>query len=252
MRPATLLLLAPLVVLGCARATPDPAASRQPAPERRILVFAKTAGFRHSSIPAGKAAILRLGRENGFLVDTTEDAGRFTTEGLAPYRAVVFLSTTGNVLDDAQQAALERFVRGGGGYVGVHAAADTEYDWPWYGRLVGAYFASHPPGLQTGTFRVLDKSHPATQGLPDRWERTDEFYNFKQMNPDVRVLVTVDETTYRGGTNGPNHPMAWYHAYDGGRAFYTALGHTDASFAEPLFLAHLLGGIRWAMGLTTG
>jgi cytochrome c len=253
MRPATLLLAA-LAALGCARAAPDPAVSRQPAPERRILVFAKTAGFRHSSIPAGKAAILRLGRENGFVVDTTEDASRFTPEGLAPYRAVVFLSTTGNVLDEAQQAAFERFVRAGGGFVGVHAAADTEYDWPWYGRLVGGYFASHPnnPNVRRGTFVVADRSHPATTMLPERWEREDEFYNFKQLNPATRVILRIDETTYQGGTNGPEHPMAWHHAYDGGRAFYTALGHTDASFAEPLFLAHLLGGIRWAMGLTTG
>ena len=222
------------------------AASQQP----RVLVFSKTAGFRHSSIEPGIAAVRKLGQENGFTVEATEDASAFNERNLRRFRAVVFLSTTGDVLNPRQQDAFERYIQAGGGWVGIHSATDTEYDWPWYGRLAGAYFASHPPGLQTGTFRVLDKSHPATAGLPDRWERTDEFYNFKQMNPDVRVLVTVDETTYRGGTNGPNHPMAWYHAYDGGRAFYTAMGHTDASYTEPLFLRHLLGGIRYALGTT--
>ena len=244
------------VTLGCARATPEggagaTAAARAATP--RVLVFSKTAGFRHTSIGAGKAAILRLGRENGFDVDTTEDADRFTAEGLAPYRAVVFLSTTGNVLDEAQQAAFERYVRAGGGFVGVHAEADTEYDWPWYGRLVGGYFASHPnnPNVRRAALVVVDRGHAATSALPERWEREDEWYNYKQLNPATRVLVRIDESTYQGGTNGPDHPMVWHHVYDGGRAFYTGLGHTDASFAEPLFLGHLLGGIRWAMGVTT-
>jgi cytochrome c len=223
--------------------------ARQPQ-AARVLVFSKTAAFRHGSIEAGVAAVKKLGAENGFAVDATEDAAQFTDRNLRRYRAVVFLSTTGDVLDARQQDAFERYIQAGGGWVGVHAATDTEYDWPWYNRLAGAYFTSHPndPNVRKGTFRVLDKTHPATQGLPDRWEREDEFYNFRNVQPDLRVLVDIDETTYQGGTNGANHPMVWYHEVDGGRAFYTGMGHTDASFTEAPFLQTLLGGLRWAMG----
>src|SRR5688500_9951436 len=218
--------------------------------ESRVLVFSKTAGYRHSSIGVGIAAVRKLGQENGFSVDATEDAAAFTSKNLARYSAVVFLNTTGDVLDAAQQDDFERYIQAGGGYVGIHSATDTEYDWPGYGLLAGAYFNGHPnnPNVRKGTFRVLDKSHPSTQGLPDRWKREDEFYNFKSIAPDLRVLVDIDETSYQGGTNGARHTMSWYHAYDGGRAFYTNMGHTDATFSEPLFLRHLLGGLRWAMG----
>jgi cytochrome c len=218
--------------------------------ESRVLVFSKTAGFRHSSIGDGLTAIRKLGQENGFSVDATEDAGAFSSKNLTKYRAVVFLNTTGDVLDAAQQDDFERYIQAGGGYVGIHAAADTEYEWPWYGRLAGAWFNGHPnnPNVRKGTFRVLDKSHPSTEGLPDRWEREDEFYNFKSIDPTVRVLVDIDEKSYEGGTNGDRHPMSWYHDFDGGRAWYTNMGHTEATFSEPLFLRHLLGGLRYAMG----
>src|SRR2546423_6836018 len=226
--------------------TPFFARAQQP----RVLVFSKTAGFRHSSIPNGKAAILKLGQENGFAVDTTEDAAAFTSKNLARYAAVVFLNTTGDVLDDAQQDDFERYIQAGGGYVGIHSATDTEYDWPWYGRLAGAWFNGHPgnPNVRKGTYRVLDKTHPSTQGLPDRWDREDEFYNFKSIDPTIHVLVDIDEKSYEGGTNGDHHPMSWYHDFDGGRAWYTNMGHTEATFSEPLFLRHLLGGLRYAMG----
>src|SRR5687767_13492927 len=219
-------------------------------PESRVLVFSKTAGYRHSSIETGIAAVQKLGRENGFAVETTEDAGAFAERNLRRFRAVVFLNTTGDVLNATQQDAFERYIQAGGGWVGIHSATDTEYEWPWYGRLAGAYFASHPndPNVRRGTFRVLDKTHPSTEGLPDRWEREDEFYNFKSINPAIRVLVDIDEKSYQGGTNGDRHAMSWYHAYDGGRAFYTNMGHTEATFSEPLFLRHLLGGLRYAMG----
>src|SRR5437867_6630381 len=215
----------------------------------RILVFSKTAAFRHSSIEPGLAAIRKLGKENGFTVDATEDGGAFTDKNLKRYNAVVFLSTTGDVLDARQQDAFERYIQAGGGWVGIHSATDTEYDWPWYGRLAGAYFNGHPgnPNVRRGTFRVLDKRHPATEGLPDRWEREDEFYNFKSIAPDIHVLIDIEEKSYEGGTNGDRHPMSWYHTFDGGRAFYTNMGHTDATFSEPLYLRHLLGGLRWAM-----
>ncbi len=222
----------------------------RPADPPRILVFSKTAGFRHASIEAGIAAIQKLGREHGFLVDTTESATNFNEQNLKRYRAVVFLNTTGDVLDQAQQNDFERFIQAGGGYVGIHAATDTEYDWPWYGKLAGAYFDNHPmpDNVQRGTFLVVDKSHPASEGLPDRWEREDEFYSFRDISPAIRVLIKIDEGTYRGGTNGADHPMAWYQEYDGGRAFYTNMGHTEETFSEPLFLQHLLGGLRYAMG----
>jgi cytochrome c len=218
--------------------------------ESRVLVFSKTAGYRHSSIGVGLAAIRKLGQENGFAVDATEDAAAFTSKNLARYAAVVFLNTTGDVLDAAQQDDFERYIQAGGGYVGIHSATDTEYDWPWYGRLAGAWFNGHPgnPNVRKGTYRVLDKNHPSTAGLPDRWDREDEFYNFKSIDPTIHVLVEIDEQSYAGGTNGDHHPMSWYHDFDGGRAFYTNMGHTEATFSEPLFLQHLLGGLRYAMG----
>ncbi|HEX2780440.1 MAG TPA: ThuA domain-containing protein, partial [Gemmatimonadaceae bacterium] len=228
-----------------------PAAGQTEQP--RILVFSKTAGFRHSSIPNGIAAIRKLGEENGFTVDATEDARAFTAKNLARYRAVVFLNTTGDVLDAAQQDDFERYIQAGGGYVGVHSATDTEYGWPWYGRLAGAWFNGHPgnPNVRKGTYRVLDKSHPSTEGFPDTWEREDEFYNFKSIDRSIHVLVDIDETSYQGGTNGAHHPMSWYHDFDGGRAWYTNMGHTEATYSEPLFIRHLLGGLRYAMGTGT-
>ncbi|MFN7116956.1 MAG: ThuA domain-containing protein [Saprospiraceae bacterium] len=214
----------------------------------RILVFSKTAGYRHSSIPKGVAAIRQLGKENNFAVDTTEDANWFTEDTLKKYAAVVFLSTTGDVLNHIQEAEFERYIQAGGGFAGIHAATDTEYDWGWYGRMVGGYFQSHPPGVHEAVLNVVDKSHGSTKHLPDDWKRTDEWYNFKKLNPDVNVLMKIDEKTYKGGENGENHPMSWYHEYDGGRAWYTALGHTDESYSEPDFLKHILGGIKYAIG----
>ena len=170
---------------------------------------------------------------------------------LERYAAVAFVLTTGDVLNDDQQAAFERYIRAGHGFVGVHSAADTEYDWPWYGRLLGAYFKNHP-AIQQATVTVLDPRHPSTARLPRRWIREDEWYNFAS-NPRraVRVLATVDETTYAAGDGamGRDHPIAWAHEFDGGRAWYTAAGHTEASYQEPLFLSHLLGGIQYAAGL---
>jgi type 1 glutamine amidotransferase len=216
-----------------------------------ILVFSKTAGFRHDSIPAGIAAIRELGAQNGFTVDATEDAAVFNDANLARYQAVVWLSTTGDVLDANQQAAFERYIRAGGGYAGIHAAADTEYGWAWYGNLVGAYFASHP-AIQQASVKVEDPAHPSTAGLPPRWSRLDEWYNFRT-NPrgSAHVLASLDETSYAPGTGamGHDHPTAWCKDYDGGRAWYTGGGHTIESFADPQFRAHLLGGIRTAAGV---
>ncbi|MBS1597924.1 MAG: ThuA domain-containing protein [Bacteroidetes bacterium] len=220
----------------------------------RVLIFSKTTGFRHASIPNGIAAIMKLGTENGFDVDTTENADMFNEDTLKNYSAVIFLCTTGEVLDYRQEAAFERFIQAGGGYVGVHAAADTEYDWGWYGRLVGGYFLDHPgihdknPNVQEGVLIVQDATNNATKHLPKEWKRKDEFYSYKKLNPDVKVLLTIDEKSYQGGHKMGNHPMAWYHDYDGGRAFYTALGHTEESYTEENYLKHLLAGIQYAIG----
>lgn len=216
-----------------------------------VLVFSKTAGFRHGSIPDGIAAVQKLGAEHGFSVTATEDATQFNDANLAQYEVVLWLSTTGDVLDAGQQAAFERYVQGGGGYVGVHAASDTEYDWPWYGGLVGAYFNGHP-AQQTATIKVNGGANPATAGLPKRWTRFDEWYNFRNYTAgSVRVLARLDESTYDAGASamGDDHPIAWCHPYDGGRAFYTGLGHTNASYTEPEFLSHLLGGIQQVAGV---
>jgi cytochrome c len=216
-------------------------------PDTKILVFTKTAGFRHESIPDAIRAVQKLGAENGFTVDTTENAAVFTEDSLRQYSAVVFLSTTGDILNHRQQTEFERYIQAGGGFVGIHAAADTEYDWPWYNKLVGGYFESHPE-QQEAVVRVINKDHISTQHLPDEWKRFDEWYNYKSLNPDVTVLAKLDETTYKGGKNGENHPTSWYHEFDGGRAFYAGGGHTSESYREPEFLQHILGGIKYAIG----
>ena len=212
----------------------------------RVLVFSKTKGFHHASIPFGIAAVQKLGTENNFVVDTTTDATLFTRRNLKKYAAVIFLNTTGDVLNAEQQEAFEKYIRSGKGFLGVHAATDTEYDWPWYNQLVGAYFKSHPK-QQEAMLTVTDPTHISTGHLPAQWKRFDEWYNFKSIQNGLHVLLTIDEKSYTGGENGDVHPMAWYHEFDGGRAFYTELGHTDASYADPLFLKHLLGGIQYAM-----
>ncbi len=213
----------------------------------RILIFSKTEGFRHQCIPVATAALRKLCYDNGIAVDTTEDAADFTEKNLRRYNAVVFLCTTGDVLNPAQETDFQRYIQAGGGYVGIHSATDTEYGWTWYGGLAGGYFNGHP-AQQNATLIVRDHDHPATKHLGDTWPRFDEWYNFKNLNPNVKVLLTIDEKTYQGGTNGDNHPMAWCHEYDGGRAFYTALGHTNESYADPVFLQHVLGGIKYAIG----
>ncbi|MFD0318367.1 ThuA domain-containing protein [Streptomyces flavalbus] len=246
-RPVTAVVGSALL-LGCVAATPAVSQS-EPVPDpSRILVFSKTAGFRHDSIPDGVTALRELGAEGGFTVDATEDAGAFTTRNLRKYDAVVFLSTTGDVLGPTEQRAFESYIRKGGGYVGIHAAADTEYDWAFYGGLAGAYFQSHPQ-IQPATVDVEDRAHPATAGLEKAWNRTDEWYNYRS-NPreHAHVLASLDESSYTGGTMNGDHPIAWCQNYQGGRAFYTGGGHTKESYAEPAFRQHLLGGIRWATG----
>jgi uncharacterized protein len=213
----------------------------------KVLIFSKTNGYRHSSIVPGIAAIRKLGAENGFDVDATEDSTWFTPKILKKYSALIFLSPTGKVFGPKEEKALMGYIHHGGGFVGIHAATDCEYNWQWYGDLVGAYFKSHPK-QQDAKFIVVDKNNPATQNLPDPWERFDELYNFKYVNPHLHILLKIDEKSYTGGTMGDDHPMSWFHDYEGGRAFYTELGHTDASYSDTLYLGHLLGGIQYAIG----
>lgn len=208
-------------------------------------MFSKTKGYRHESIPDGKKALIELGRKNGFDVDTTEDAALFNEGSLSKYRAVVFLSTTQDVLDPVQQSAFKRFIEAGGGFVGIHAAADTEYEWPWYGKLAGAYFKSHPK-IQEARIRKVGAFGAAK--IPDTWVRTDEWYNYKSISDNINVILELDETSYQGGENGEHHPIAWYQEFGGGRSFYTGLGHTRESYTEPLFLDHILDGILYAIG----
>jgi type 1 glutamine amidotransferase len=215
----------------------------------RVLIFSKTNGYRHSSIPVGIAAIKKLGAEKGFDVDATEDSTAFTTDNLKKYAALIFLSTTGTVFGPDQEKALQDYIQHGGGFVGIHAAADCEYKWPWYGQLVGAYFKSHPK-QQQAKLMIVNKNHPSTKSLPDTWERFDEWYNYRDRDPKVTVLIKLDEHSYTGGENGDDHPITWYHEFDGGRAFYTGLGHTDESYADPKYLEHILGGIEWTMEKT--
>jgi type 1 glutamine amidotransferase len=244
--------LAPVLgLLACG--APGPGRAPAPAPSSsagpfRVLVFSRTLGFRHDSIPDGIAALRGLGRAHGFAVDATEDPGTFEPAGLARYRVVVFLSTTGDVLAGSERDALRDFVRQGGGFVGIHAAADTLYDWPWYGELVGAWFRRHP-AIQPATVRVADRRDGSTRGLPDPWSWTDEWYDFRaNPRPHVHVLLTVDESSYQGGDMGADHPIAWYHDFQGGRSWYTALGHVREAYSDPRFLGHVLGGIQYAAG----
>jgi type 1 glutamine amidotransferase len=231
-------------------ASPPPAARTAAAVPFKVLVFSKTTGYRHDSIPAGIAAIQQLGQQNDFTVVATEDDTQFTDANLAQYAAVVFLSATGDpVTTQAEKDAFQRYIEHGGGYVGIHAASDSGYTWSWYGNLVGAYFKQHP-AIQPATVTVEDHSHPSTLGLPNTYTHTDEWYDF-QTDPrsQVHVLTSVDDSSYTGSTMGADHPTTWCHDYDGGRAWYTGMGHTAESYTEPNFLHLLLGGIQTAAGV---
>jgi putative heme-binding domain-containing protein len=218
----------------------------------RVLVFTRTLGFRHDSIPAGLTAVRELGIDGGFAVDATEDGAAFAPENLGRYRAIVFLNTSGEVLDERQKGAFRVFIEGGGGLAAVHQGITTLEKWPWYVDLVGGVkFAGHPQ-VQAATCRCEVRDHPATKPLRESWSWTDEWYNFKP-SPRERsnVLMTVDEASYQGGTMGKDHPISWYRETGRGRVWCTALGHTKEGYSGPPFRRHLLGGIRWAAGLAT-
>lgn len=219
----------------------------QSSPPPRILVFSRTTGYRHASIEVGVEAVAELCGDAGIEVEATEDHAVFRDHHLDGFGATVWLSTSGDVLDDDGRAALRRFVTSGGGYVGVHSASATEYGWDWYGELVGTWFDQHPE-VQAANVEVVDHDHPATAHLPAVWPRVDEWYDFvRPPRRDARVLVRVDASSYVGGQVGDEHPLAWCHEHEGGRSFYTAMGHTHESFAEDGFRRHLIGAIRWAL-----
>lgn len=215
-----------------------------------ILVFSKTEGFRHESIGAGIQLLKKIGQEQGYTVDATESAKAFRAQNLKDYKVVVFLNTTGDVLDESQQLEFKRFIQAGGSYLGIHAAADTEFDWPWYGGLVGGYFNGHPsnPNVRDASIDKTEHRHISTDHLDQRWDRTDEWYNYKTLNADITPVLNLDESSYEGGTNGDYHPIAWYHEYDGGRAYYTGGGHTDESYEEEDFVKHIEGALAWLIG----
>ena len=228
-----------------------PLAAQAPATNASFnaLVFFKSVGFKHDSIPAGVEAIQKLAAAHSFKADFTEDAAAFTVTNLARYQVVVFLNNCGDLFNEEQRAAFQGYMRAGGGFAGIHCPIDCEKSWPWFSQLLGTRFLIHP-AVMPGTIEVEDRTNPSTAHLPKRWTRTDEWYSFNS-NPrgKVHVLATLDETTYQGGAMGPDHPIAWCHKFEGGRIWYTALGHTQENYSEPLFLQHILGGIHVAAGV---
>jgi hypothetical protein len=222
----------------------------------RVLVFSHTTGYRHASIEPGIAAIKQLGARDGYAVDASEDPDVFAADKMKAYGAIVFLSDTTKHDDPnsewfvgARRDALMAFVHRGGGIVGIHAASDSHYFWPWYGQMIGAYFDHHPKGTPIGTVRIIDPNHPATRGLQAEVTRTDEWYHFKNFDPSkVHALIEFEPGSI-GETDVKPYPISWTHEFEGGRVFYTGMGHTAESYSEPYFLKHIAGGIRWVLRL---
>lgn len=220
-----------------------------------VLVFSKTDGFHHESINEGVTALRGLAERHHFAMEWHEDASQFNDEKLKQFQAVIFLNTTGNILNDDQKRAMEKFIRGGKGFVGIHSASDTEYDWDWYTKMVGRTFHIHPV-IQTAELQVLNRKFPGVERMPDSFLWTDEWYEFgAERIKGLNYILAVDETTFdpkadwgrvAGTGMGDFHPMAWYHNYDGGRAFYTGLGHMPSTYSDKFFLEHIFGGIYWA------
>lgn len=213
----------------------------------KLFIYSRTEGFRHDSIEKAVGVLFDLEEKEGLKVMWTEDKSLIKAEIINDQDVVMFLNTTGDCVNEPGQAVIENFVeKRGGGFVGVHAAADTEYDWNWYGRLVGGYFKSHPQ-IQEAKIDVVDRKHPSTKHLQSAWTRRDEWYDFRAVPATgVRILMKLDTTSYKGHQMGENHPIAWCHTVGKGRAIYTGGGHTRESYDEPDFRKHLLGAIRWA------
>jgi len=223
----------------------------------KALLVVQTAGFQHESTFDAIPAIRKLAERHDFTLDLKQRTRKITEDNLMSYDVLIMVNTTGDIYSDDEQAVIEKFIRAGKGWVGVHAASDTEYDWKWYTDMVGHMFKIHPR-VQTAMLDVVDNSFPGLNGWPKRMMWTDEYYEFKDgsRRPGFNYLITVDESTYDVNANWGNdnvatghgdfHPMSWYHTYDGGRAWYTNLGHVPAVFTDKNFLDHLYGGIYWA------
>ena len=223
----------------------------------RVLVYSGSTGYRHASIPTSVAAVKAIAEKSGYVVDTSEDPEVFTAENLAKYKVLVLSSNTTDPkkpesewFQGSKREALQGFLRAGKGLIGLHAAADSHYHWGWYGQMIGGYFERHPKGTPKGTLTVVDAKHPATAKLPKSLERNDEWYYYKDFDPTVHVLVTIDPKSI--GENGeadvnPN-PLVWYHEFGGGRVFYNGLGHTDESWSEPYMVTLVTGALSWAAG----
>lgn len=213
-----------------------------------VLVLTATAGYIHvDAIPAGKKLIAQLGEKYGFNVLHTKDPNAIEKVDFSTIDTLIFLCTTLDILNNRQQALIEDYIRKGGGYVGIHAAADTEYEWPWYGQLVGAYFESHPEGTPRATITTIDTNNQFTDHLPTSWSIEDEWYNFTFKNKNIIPLLNLEESSYEGGNNGPEHPITWYHNYEGGRSFYTGLGHRGEIYDDERFIKLLQKGIAYTM-----
>lgn len=221
-----------------------------------ILIFTKTRGWREPNIDSTRTILKNYWETKSFSVDTTEDSTAFTEANLMKYKAVIFLKTSGSLLSGPQKTAFEKYIRGGGGYVGIHAALDTEYEWPFYGELIsGAWFKDLAPLGTNFTVRVTDTAHISTRKLPHTWSRSDEVYVF-MANPrgytNTKILADVDEASYTAPAKqkmGGDHPISWYRTLDLGRCWVTAMGHTTASYLEANFLEHITGGVLYATQL---
>lgn len=242
-------ILRALLIALAALAPSSAVAVQRPA----ILIFSHTTGYRHDSIPAGIAALRSIAERRGLAVVASEDPAQFEPGGLSRYRAIVLLSTTTDPrnpasewLTGSRRAELQHFVGRGGGIVAIHAAADSHYHWPWYGRLIGGRFARHPDGTPRGKVTIAQPRHPATTGLAATVERVDEWYYFDDFDPTSRLLATLDPASIGEPEVNPK-PVSWVREVDGGRVFYTALGHTSESYSEPFFLKHVAGGLDWVL-----
>ena len=213
-------------------------------PRPAILIFTKTTGFRHDSIPAGVEALKEIAEDLGYQAEHTEDAAVYNPTTLADFKATVWLSPSGDVLNELERAALADYVTGGGGWCGIHAASTAERGWPYFRQLVGARFVGHPPGCTEGKIAVK-QDHPSTKHLPTAWTWTDEWYSFDKRPQDVEVLLEVDEDSYDTAdlAMGDPHPLAWHRRLESGRCFYTALGHDASAYSDPDFLRHIRGGL---------
>ena len=219
-----------------------------------VLVLAVPEKWHRDCLPVARQSFEEMARRHQFGLTWADAAGALEGD-LRKYAVIVFLNTPSEALNDAQRRSFEAYVHAGGGFVGVHMAAATKREWPWYERLLGRSFRIHPY-IQTAILHVTDRNFPATMAVPDRWVWTDEWYEFDDaLVPDLHVVLTVDETTYdptkiwpgqQAAGMGAFHPIAWYHLFEGGRSFVTALGHLPEAYLNPTFLDHLYGGIYWA------